>query len=308
MTKPTIHLAGGIALGLLAALAISAFANRATPRFNGQIVAADGKIQQEIPTVDPSRPYPFAGENLPVEKRDVRERLERELLTNAFWHSNTILLMKYANRYFPAIEKILQEEGVPEDFKYLAVIESGLRPVSSPANAKGFWQLMEGTAEQYGLEINGEVDERYHLEKSTRAACAYLKDLRERFGSWTLAATAYNMGPTSLRQNLDEQDANSFYDLNINEETSRYLFRMVAMKEIMANPAAFGYNLPKKELYPPLEYKTVTVTEKVAKWGVFAKEHGTTYRQLKRYNPWLRSASLTNSKGKTYEVWIPLEN
>ena len=184
---------------------------------------------QPIPVVERGREYSFAGEILPTDQFDVAERLERELLVNAFYHSSTILAIKMANRYFPELEKILKEEGVPDDLKYLAVAESGLRPATSSADARGFWQFMKETAGQYGLEVNDEVDERYHLEKSTRAACSYLKALKNRFGSWTLAASAYNMGGASLAKVMEDQRATTFFDLNINDETSRYIFRVVAM-------------------------------------------------------------------------------
>lgn len=261
---------------------------------------------QPIPVVDPQKEYAFAGEALPVDHFDVAERLERELLVNAFYHSSTILALKMANRYFPAIEQILKEEGVPDDFKYLAVAESGLRQATSSADARGVWQFLKETARQYGLEVNDEVDERYHLEKSTRAACVHFKALQKRFGSWTLAAAAYNMGGAGLAKAMQDQRADNFFQLNLNEETSRYIFRVVAMKEIILDAENYGFSIPKEQLYQPLDrYKTVEVNGGVENWGDFAKTQQTDYRILKIYNPWLRDFKLTNKEKKTYEIKIP---
>lgn len=261
---------------------------------------------QPIPVIDRDHEYTFAGEVMPIDQFDVAERLERELLVNAFYHSSTILAIKMANRYFPEIEKILKEEGVPEDLKYLAVAESGLRPATSSADARGVWQFLKETGAQYGLEVNEEVDERYHLEKSTRAACAYFKSLKNRFGTWTLAAAAYNMGGASLAKVMEDQRAETFFDLNINDETSRYIFRVVAMKEILIDPEKYGFSIPKDQLYKPLDdYKIEEVSGPIASWGDFAREHKTNYRVLKIYNPWLRDAKLTNKGGKTYQISIP---
>ena len=250
--------------------------------------------------------YSFAGENVPTENFDVRERLDRELLRNAYYHSSTILALKRSARFFPTIEKILAENGLPDDFKYLAVAESDLSNAVSPAGAKGVWQFMKGTGREYGLEINTSVDERYHFEKSTVAACKYLKKLKEKFGSWTLAAAAYNMGGAKLSSEKSLQRGNSYYDLNLNQETSRYIFRILAIKEIMSNPEQFGFQIEEDEKYPPLsDYTAVEVDEAVANWGDFAQKYGTSYRMLKVYNPWLVSASLPNKNRKTYEVRIP---
>ncbi|MEL6636678.1 MAG: lytic transglycosylase domain-containing protein [Bacteroidota bacterium] len=257
-----------------------------------------------VPLAD--RAFDFAGESLPMDNFDVRERLDRELLRNSYYHSNTILLLKRAKRYFPTIEKILAEEEVPEDLKYLCVIESDLSNAVSPAGAKGFWQFMKGTAGDYGLEVNSEVDERFHLEKATRAACRYLKKYREKFGSWTLAAAAYNTGGNRLSKEIQVQRGQSYYDLNLNAETARYVFRIVAMKTILTNPQAFGFDIEEATKYAPFpDYHTIEVKESVANWGDFATKYGTTYRMLKVYNPWLRTASLSNRTKKTYEIRVP---
>lgn len=264
-------------------------------------------ISQVIEAIRPeTNAFAFAGETLPLDNFDVRERLDRELTVNAYWHSSTLQHIKQAARYFPIIEKILAENGVPDDFKYLAVAESSLNNVSSPAGAKGIWQFMERTAESYGLEVNREIDERYHLEKATRAACEYLKEKYAAFGSWTLAAAAYNMGESGLREEMDAQQTNNYYDLNLNSETSRYVFRIVAIKEILSNPAKYGFVLEDQDLYPPLyDFKTIKVDTTIENLGVFARQQGTTYRMLKVYNPWMLSSRLPNSSRRTYVIRVP---
>ena len=183
----------------------------------------------------------FAGEKTPLDAPDIQERLDKELLVNTYWQSNMMLLLKRANKYFPLIEEILEEEGIPSDFKYLAVIESGLENVRSPKGAKGFWQLMPATAKEYGLEVNTNVDERYHIEKATRVACKYIKKAKNRFGSWSLAAASYNRGIYGTNRLLDRQLVDSYYDLLLNSETGRYVFRILAVKEIMTNPERYGF-------------------------------------------------------------------
>ncbi len=197
--------------------------------------------------------YNFAGEALPMDNFDVRERLERELLRNAYFHSNTVLIIKRTKRYFPLIEQILKEEGLPEDLKYLAVAESDLEMVTSPAGARGLWQFMPAVARQYGLEVNNEVDERYHAEKSTRAAAKFLRGYYRQFSTWQYVAAAYNMGEGNMRKFQKAQTPESYFDLNINQETMRYLFRIVAIKEIIENPTSFGFYVDKKDFYPALD-------------------------------------------------------
>ena len=266
----------------------------------------DRMLPQEIRSVDVNKAYSFAGEKVPMDNFDAVERLDRELLVNSYWHSSTVLNIKSASRYFPIIEPILAKNGVPDDLKYLAVIESNLRNVTSPAGAKGIWQIMKPTGLQYGLEINGEVDERYHIEKSTEAACKLLKDYHDEFGDWTLAAAAYNMGITRMRKTLAEQKAATYYDINLNAETSRYIFRILAVKEILTAPEAFGFFIEEDELYAPLEYTTEEVVESVPSWGEWAQEHGISYRMLKVYNPWLVDGKLTCSGKKVYQVKLPV--
>ena len=247
----------------------------------------------------------FAGEPVPIEIPDVYERMDRELLVNTYWQSNALLLMKRANKYFPVIEPILEEYGIPEDFKYLAVIESSLTQAVSPAGARGFWQLMEGTGKDFGLEINSNVDERYHVEKSTRAAAEYLLKSKEKFGTWTMAAAAYNAGNAGIARQLDRQEAGYYYDLLLGEETGRYVFRILALKEIMQNPEQYGFQFSEEDLYKHIPTYNVKVDTPVTDFAAFAENHGINYKILKIHNPWLREAHLNNSSRKEYLIQIP---
>lgn len=249
----------------------------------------------------------FAGEKAPLQISDVRERLDRELLVNANLHATTLLILKRANRAFPVIEPILKKYGVPDDFKYLAVIESGLVNVVSPAGARGVWQFMPDTGKEKGLEINDVVDERYHLEKSTEAACKYLLDAKNKFGSWTLAAASYNGGVGGVNKQITFQGVTDYYDLLLTEETSRYVFRILALKEIMQNPTKYNFNLKPADLYPVIPTKKVEVTASVPDLATFAKDNGINYKVLKIHNPWLRDRKLDVAAGKSYTLEIPLE-
>jgi hypothetical protein len=249
----------------------------------------------------------FSEEIVPLDYYDVRESLDRELLSNTFFHSQTIRLIKMANRYFPQIEPILKEQGVPDDFKYLAIAESGLANVVSPAGAVGFWQIRKGTGTDYGMEINSEVDERYHIEKATVGACKYLKESFEKYGSWTMAAASYNVGRRGIDRQVERQKQDDYYDLLLNEETARYLFRILAYKLILEKPSNYGFHLSKKDLYDPVSYISIEIDGTVANFADFAIEHNTSYKLLKYMNPWLRENMLTNSKGKIYEVRVPVE-
>lgn len=247
----------------------------------------------------------FAGEKVPLEMFNIRERYERELLSNTYFHSNTMVLLKRSKRWFPVIEPILKKHGVPDDFKYLCVIESYLTNAVSPAGAVGFWQFMKGTAEEYGLEINKDVDMRYNVELETEAACRYFLKAYERFGSWTLVAAAYNAGSSRVSKFMREQGATSYYDLLMAEETERYVFRILAIKTIFENPEKYGIYVSEKLSYEPYRYEIVKVNSSVKSWAEFAKDHDITYKLLKVFNPWLRSNSLTIKKGEVYEVKIP---
>ena len=247
----------------------------------------------------------FSGEAVPLDQPDIRERLDKELLVNTYWQSNMMLLLKRANKYFPTIEPILEEEGVPDDFKYLAVIESALENVRSPKGAKGFWQIMPGTAKEYGLEVNSNVDERYHIEKSTRVACAYLKKAKQRFGSWTLAAASYNRGMYATDRLLTKQLSENYYDLLLNSETSRYVFRILAIKEIMSNPRAYGFIFDAEDLYQPILVRKIGLDTAIGNIAQFAKEQSINYKILKIHNPWLIQNHLNNRSRKYYEISIP---
>ncbi|MCQ0111249.1 lytic transglycosylase domain-containing protein [Zhouia amylolytica] len=247
----------------------------------------------------------FAGEEVPLSDPDVWERLDRELLVNTYWQSNGLLLIKRANKYFPIIEPILKKHGVPDDFKYLAVIESGLQNVVSPARATGFWQIMKGTGKDYGLEVNDNVDERYHVVKSTEAACEYIKDAKEKLGSWTLAAAAYNAGMAGVTRQLDRQKVADYYDLLLGEETRRYVFRILAIKEILSDPKAYGFNLDESHLYKHIPTYEVQVDTPVTDFADFAKKFDINYKVLKIHNPWLRDSYLNNASRKKYQIEIP---
>ena len=247
----------------------------------------------------------FCGEQSPIDVPDIRERLDRELLVNTYWQSNMMLLLKRSNKWFPLIESILKEEGVPEDFKFLAVIESGLENVRSPKGAKGFWQLMPGTAKEYGLEVNNNVDERYHIEKSTRVACKYLLKAKERFGTWTLAAASYNRGMLGIDRLLKKQLVDDYYDLLLNKETSRYIYRILAVKEIMSNPIRYGYIFEESDLYRFIPTKKIGIDIPIINIAEFAKKHDINYKLLKLHNPWLIQNHLNNNSRKYYEIAIP---
>jgi membrane-bound lytic murein transglycosylase D len=280
----------GYTLILAAFLTIAVFAsstdqedNSTKQNFTSSIVEKD--IPQVVKSVNLDKEFSFAGEGFPMDNFDVRERLDRELSRNTYFHSNTLLNIKKGNKYFPMMKRILKEHDVPEDFIYLSVAESDLRNAVSPAGAKGFWQFMKPTGKQYGLEMNSEVDERYH---------------------WLLAAAAYNMGGTRLSKEIKLQKGESYFDLNLNQETSRYVFRLAALKEIMTNPQDFGFYLEEADLYQPNDnFYEVEVKEPVANWGIFAQKYKISYRMLKVYNPWLVSTSLTNKNRKSYLVKIP---
>jgi len=250
----------------------------------------------------------FAGERVPIEKADIKERIDRELLVNTYWQSNGLLLFKRAHKYFPIIEPILEKNGIPDDFKYLAVIESGLQNVTSPAGAKGFWQIMSSTAKENGLEVNSNVDERYHLEKATQVACNYLNAAKKRFGNWTMAAAAYNAGNAGMSRRIKAQKVDNYYDLLLVSETSRYLPRIVAVKEILSNPNKYGFIFEKEDLYALEVTKTIKVDTAITNIAIFSKDLGVNYKILKTHNPWLRENKLNNKSRKLYEIKIPKEN
>ncbi len=249
----------------------------------------------------------FAGEEIPVYSSDIWERIDRELLKNTYWQSNTMLYFKKANKYFPIIEPILKEYNIPDDFKYLAVIESGLDNVVSPSGAAGFWQLMKGTAREYGLEVNKDIDERYNLEKATVAACEYLQEAYHKFGNWTMAAASYNMGKSGVRRKIKEQDSNNYYNLYLNSETARYVFRIIAVKEIMQNPKKYGFMFRRKDLYSMPNLQAIEVDSTIANLSDFAKSYNVNYKLLKQFNPWLRTRKLPDKSRRRYILKIPTD-
>jgi hypothetical protein len=248
----------------------------------------------------------FAGENIPIHSPEIWERLDKELLKNTYWQSNTMLYFKKANKYFPIIEPILKKNNIPNDFKYLALIESGLENVVSPAGAAGFWQLLKGTAREYNLEVNASIDERYHLEKATQVACNYLLEAYAKFGSWTMAAASYNMGQNGARRSIKKQSTDNYYNLYLNSETGRYVFRLIAVKEILEHPKKYGFIYREKDLYTMPDYKTVEVDSTIADLYAFASQQGINYKLLKRFNPWLLKSVLPDASRKKYQIKIPL--
>ncbi|MBD5243467.1 MAG: lytic transglycosylase domain-containing protein [Barnesiella sp.] len=250
----------------------------------------------------------FCGDRVDLDRMDMFERFDRELTQMCYSHGNTLLTIKRANRYFPILAPILKAKGVPEDMLYMACIESTLNPTAvSGAKAAGLWQFMPATAKEYGLEVNDYVDERFHPEKSTEAACRYLLSALAKYGNWESVAASYNGGMGRVSRELSAQQAESAYDLWLNSETSRYMFRLLAMKAIMEHPAHFGYILEADQLYRPVEYTEVTVSDPVEDWAQWAVDHGTTYMTLRDHNPWIRAKSLPNKTGKSYIVKIPTE-
>ena len=259
-------------------------------------------ISPEIPTY-----LEFAGEKIPTENFEVYERMEREFLSNTYWHSATILAIKRANRWFPLIEPILKNNNIPDDFKYLAVAESNLDNDVSPAGATGFWQFMKEAGEKYGLEINSQVDERYDVEKSTEAACKYLKDSYDMFGNWTASAASYNMGQDGVKKQQERQKAKNYFNLVLNSETSRFVARIVSLKYILQNPEKYGFDIKSEDKYKTLEYSEVMLDSSVADLADYATSLGINYFILKMYNPWLRDNYLSNKSKKSYAIKIPKE-
>ncbi len=302
-------------LGVLFVLSTLVFAVQQGAALNESTEESNPVKEEEI-RVDPTykisaiaipEDLNFAGEAVPQEDPEIMERIDREFLVNTYWQSNALLLMKRAHKYFPIIEPILLKNGVPEDFKYLAVAESGLQNVVSPAGARGFWQIMKPTGREYGLEINDNVDERYHLEKATQVACDYLKKYKEKYGSWTLAAAAYNAGTGSIDRYMNIQQTDSYYDLLLGDETGRYVFRIMAIKEILKDPETYGFKIEEEDLYQNVPTFQVEVDTAVSSFAEFARNYGISYKILKRHNAWLREPHLNNSSRKKYQISIPMK-
>lgn len=269
--------------------------------------AADALMTIVIPEVPAS--IKFAGNTITLDRIDMVERLDRELTAIVYGQTSMLLCLKRANRYFGPLEKILRDQGVPTDFLYLACTESVLDPVAvSPAKAAGTWQLLAETARQYGLEVNDDVDERYDPERSAVAACKYLKAAYNKYGDWATAAASYNAGMGRISGELSKQEQASSLDLYLNQETTRYVYRILAYKLIMENPRQYGYRLHRSQLYQPVRYTEVEVSTSVSSWVDWARQHGITYAQLREANPWIRNSKLTNSSGKTYSVRVPVKD
>jgi hypothetical protein len=249
----------------------------------------------------------LAGERVPIEKADVRERMDRELLVNTYWQSNGLLLIKRANKYFPILEPLLKKHGIPDDFKFLALAESAFIDETSSAGAAGMWHFLKSTGKEYGLEINKNIDERYHIEKSTKVAASYLKKAKKRLGSWTLAAAAYNAGNAGVARRLKAQQVSDYYDAILPDETERYVFRIIALKEIISNPKKYGFVFEQEDLYTLSKTRTVKVDTAITNIASFAKGYGLNYKELKLYNSWLRENKLNNKSRKLYEIKIPIK-
>jgi len=301
---------------LLSILILSAFFIKATQQ-SSNIQNVNSKVEfnpkttknvsenYEIKAVTMPKSLSFAKEPVPLNIQDVFERMDRELHVNTYWQSNTLIYAKRAHKYFPIIEKILAENNVPNDFKYLALIESGLMNVTSPAGAKGFWQIMKNTGRENGLEINKNVDERYNLEKATKAACNYLNDAHDKFGSWTMAAASYNSGRSGIIKQMNKQQVTNYYDLLLGEETSRYVFRIIAAKEILSHPKKYGFVFNDTDLYNHKDTYQVAVDSIITNVASFAKHYGINYKELKALNPWLRENVLNNDSKKEYLITLP---
>jgi len=267
----------------------------------------DGRLQYKWYSTPLPKSMSFAGEKVPLDRWEIKERLDRELLMNYYMHGSTLYILKQTTRAFPLIEKRLRENGLSEDFKYLCVAESSLQNPTSPAGAVGYWQFMRETGIRYGLEINDEVDERYNLEKSTDAACKYLKEAYAKFGSWTAAAASYNCGMGGFSNQSSFQMSSNYYDLLLPEETNRYVFRILALKHLLGNANQFGYIIPPGEGYQPVPTRSMTLTESVPNLAQFAVDQGVNYKMLKLLNPWLRDRKLTIKPGKSYTIQLPMD-
>jgi membrane-bound lytic murein transglycosylase D len=302
MNKKKYYIPGGLALILISAISICAIVAE-----KNQEKEYNSLFYRHMKTIAPEVPAKasFAGEEVPLDLFYVREAFEREILANTFMHSTSIVMFKRANRWFPVIEPILKKNGIPDDFKFLAVAESNLINVVSPAGAEGYWQFIKATGQKYGLEINEKVDERYNIEKATQAACDYFRDAYRMFGSWTLVAASYNRGLDGLKKALDNQKVTNYYDLFLNDETSRYIFRIMAIREVYDHPVTYGFYLREQDFYPQIPAHLVTVDSSIVSLPDFARALSVNYRVLREMNPWIRNYSLPNSSGKTYTFRIP---
>jgi membrane-bound lytic murein transglycosylase D len=302
MTKKTKYLLGGLALLLLSIVTICATVDVGNPEKEYQgFFARNTRI---VPPQIPDQAI-FAGEEAPLDIFYVREAFEREILANSFMHSTSIMMFKRTSRWFPVIEPILKKNGIPDDFKFLAVAESNLVNAVSSAGAEGYWQFIKPTGQKYGLEINEKVDERYNMEKATEAACDYFREAYSIFNSWTLVAASYNRGIEGIKKALENQKVINYYDLYLNDETSRYIFRIMAIKEVYNHPVSYGFYLRESDFYPQIPARLVTIDSAIGNLPAFARAMSINYRILREMNPWIRNYSLPNSSKKSYTFKIP---
>lgn len=288
---------------------ILAYAIAFTPISSADINNVKSTVFSRVENPSIPQSMNFAGQKINFDRTDMYERLDRELTAMSYTHGNTLLIIKRANRYFPILSPILKQNGIPSDMIYLACIESTLNiRAYSPAKAAGLWQFIATTAKRYGLEVNDYVDERYHIEKSTIAACKYFQDAYEKYGNWESVAASYNGGMARISKELETQNVQSAYDLHLVDETSRYIYRLLAMKIIMENPGQYGYRLTSDQLYQPIATTEIKINKPISDWPTWAKEHGITYMQLREFNPWIRAKELPNKTGKTYTIKIPVKN
>ena len=281
------------------------------PFLIGSSCIEESSVQETPYYIHPTPPsvpqqIDFAGTTLKLDRYDLHERMDRELISFTYMHSSSLLMLKRANRYFPVVEPILKANGIPDDFKYLMAIESSINPFArSRAGAAGLWQFMPATGREFGLEVNDNIDERYHVEKATRAACRYLRQAYEKFGNWFSVCASYNAGQGRISSQLEKQSAKNALDLWLNEETSRYMFRILAAKLLFTNPADFGFILTTDQLYPPLAYTTDTIRQPILDLIQYARKKGISYAQLRDANPWIRESKLNNKTHRTYIIKIP---
>lgn len=301
--KSFLYVVSGMAIG---ASVITGLAFRETDKNEETVeVKHDGRLQYKWYVPQTPKSITFAGERVPLERWDVKEQMDRELLYNYYAQYSTLYILRLSTRYFPVIEPILKANAIPDDFKYLCVAESALRNQTSSAGAVGFWQFMRDTGPRYGLEINDEVDERYHVEKATLAACRYLRDAYNKFGSWTAAAASYNCGMAGYSKFSSQQQRTNYYDLLLPEETMRYIFRILAFKHILSQANSIGFIMQGIDAYKPLNTRDIVIDTSIKDLTQFSLDNGTTYRMLKILNPWLRDKSLTVKPGKTYTIQLP---
>lgn len=295
--------------GLLAGIGLSALLALDPPDEDKKLVEVqpDGRLQYKWYAPALPKAISFAGEATPLNRWEVRERLDRDILANYYMHGGLLYILKLSTRYFPEIEARLKANGVPDDFKYLCVAESSLQHLTSRAGAQSLWQFMDATGKEYGLEINSEVDERYDVAKATDAACVYFQKAKAKFGTWTAAAASYNCGMGGYNSAVTFQGSSNYYDLLLPEETNRYVFRILALKYLMSGARQMGYILEKGDGYLPFKTKVITVQSSIPNLAAFAQEQGSSYKMLRILNPWLRDRSLTVRGGKTYEIKLPAE-